>query len=227
MKILKLLENLTPTTFADKKYHGKFAASEDESRKNILGSGAFSTARQNKKDPHSVIKHSNLPLRFDEGFNLFATYIAKTPGAMDNIHMPKVHKINKYTDKKGKHIDVYDMEKLIDGSSINEKEYKHMIDSYFHMSRALVSYINTHGYTGVVLAKLIDSAVKSESGLKRVKSDELRDAIAIVRNSIEYAKDNMRTDGLSAQTDLHSENLMYRRTPFGIQCVIADPLVTI
>lgn len=224
MKIRNLLENLTPTSFADKRYNGKFGAASG--RTGVLGDGSFSRAREDKKNPHSVVKHSKLPLRFQEGFNLFATYVATTPGAMDNVHIPKVYKISKYTDKNGKHIDVYDVEKLIDGGSITEKEFKYMLESYFDTSDSkLARIIERNGYTEYVLAEVIEFSVLSDEYAKKIISTELQKAVVIVRNAVEYANNNLDTFSVSARTDLHNENIMYRRTPFGVQCVISDPIV--
>ena len=62
MKIRDLLENLVQPKLQDKQYRGNFSGAgynNKNRRKEVIGSGSFSTVKNDKTDPHLVRKHTD------------------------------------------------------------------------------------------------------------------------------------------------------------------------
>lgn len=216
--LLKLLENLSSTQIVDKEFHGGFKRKTGGSG-GEEGVGSFSRVRPSK-EPHQVKKYSHSPLKYDEGFNIFARYIAE-PGKnrMDNIHIPKVYNIKKYTDASGKHIDSYEMERLQSLQTVSKEELEHMWNVYFNTEWS------EHTDMSMLLG-MLQIVIDNDTSLDlMIKSQELKEAIFIIRGALDYA--SKKFGDIRAMPDLHADNLMIRRTSSGVQLVFSDPIFTL
>lgn len=225
MKILDLLiEDLVNTNWKEKEYNGvlKSRPMGVSDQRKSLGSGNNASVKPDPNDPHMVRKHNTHTYRspegFDsgtnDGFNKYIEYLI-TYNLTDNIHFPKVYDINTIKDKHGQKIHTYRIEKLIESSDVSPEE----VEAFVH--RDLGPDFKNYG-TGTIaviesacdyLAECILDATWNKERISGL-SDTMKDAVKILGQISRV---------IGQRTDLHSGNIMWRRTPHGMIFVFNDP----
>lgn len=185
-----------------------------------LGDGAYSTVRKDVDDPHMVRKRHNSTRSAErDGFVKWGEYIIKHK-LSDNPHIPRIYNVSKEEEGPGKFVYDYQMEKLTSLSDGKVKPYEIKALWRQHLSKETypedahdMSAEEMMDYLGGILQ---DALYGDEESLSNITSESLRDAIRHLRN---YYQEN----NYEPHPDIHSENVMLRRTPHGLQLVITDP----
>lgn len=147
-------------------------------------------------------------------------------GLTDNVHFPKVYKSGKITDRRGKHLDTYQIERLIPHSSVSAQEIFACASAIFDEKKVDENgfRLSEHGDISGIISGL---AVHEHDELaEAVTSESLMEAIAGIRHCIQKGRRQFDRS-VSVFADLHSDNLMYRRTPHGLQLVFSDPIAIV
>ncbi len=152
-----------------------------------------------------------------DGFNYFIENIIKSD-SFDNIHFPKVYNIKKITDKEGNWIHKYDVERLIPLKELSNREIYRLFTDNF--KRHVKEYEKMDSYdledTRSNIGFILSSAIRKNDH-SELRSAELKKAVSLLHNM------NTRASDEGHFMDLHSDNVMARRTPYGLQLVINDP----
>lgn len=207
---MKLDEIIQPEV-SIKPYRGTFKHKSYINDKNALGSGYYSVVRQDKTDPHMIKKDQrSSDYLADDPYHIFAKEILENK-LYDNIHFPKIYKSTGFKDSTGRTIMRWRMERLTEMSKLSPEEVGNLFEKYFNPDA-----IKGHGRTIEVFAYLIDKAV-SRNDFDIIEDPELKEALQQIR--IIYDKYGRTV----MSVDIHSANIMIRRTPYGNQIVITDP----
>ncbi len=176
-----------------------------------LPKGSFSVVKPDSSDPHMVKKFSKAARsESDEGFKAFVMFLHNN-GFNDNIHMPRVYDVKTVRGKDGIAIDSYRLEKLIPFEAVSKEEllaYTDLIGVETPDADVMTAEMIGH-----MLAGEISDVVRNASS--PFKLETLNQACHIVNRAI-------RATGGAA--DIYLDNLMFRRTPQGLQLVFSDPL---
>ncbi len=215
MKIRELLEGPVNTSFKTRQLSREMQGYRNRRGRGNIHSGVFSNATADP-DPHMIQKSSNKALtpNFKEGFRLFIEFINEN-GYADNPHMPKVYKANKIVGKDGYYLDTYKTEKLLTYKDISLEEIKNLMYSILPESeiQEWVSESNDKIEWLGYLANEIGREVVNPT--KRFKLESLNEACAIVAEAL---------DKFGVDSDLHYGNILFRRTRYGLQPVLNDPI---
>ena len=205
MKIQDLLERglIQPTVEPTKQYRGDLRQSK---KVDISKSGMFSTVKDDRSDPHMVKKYNHRPNRphREEGFRYFARCIIAE--GLENIHFPRVYQMGQIEDDRGQTVDTYRMERLVGWHTVTGEEIAASAATIFSSSTPITDHAR--------VARLVEQAIRDHN-YNRIISKEFEDACKMIVS--------MGNDNHEASYDLHAGNMMYRRTPHGLQLVITDP----
>lgn len=211
---MKLIEIFEPSV-EQKNYRGEFdfRSSGKNMGHGVLGQGSFSVARHDKSDPHMVNKRQYDPGTeigtVNDVFDLYATVVVKEQ-LWDMVHFPRIYKIKKITDSTGKSVHRWKMEKLIPLDSVSVEELQHLFRRYFATMPNSTSphYISRH-----------IKEVIQYGWVRSIKDDTFK---AACEKLIEIFTEIQKTND-AVFIDLHSNNLMVRRSHLGIDVVFSDP----
>lgn len=223
MKIRDLLEAQFNTEVKpDKRYHGRLR-SDGRSEDQAATGPAFSKVKDIKNEPHMVRKYNHHPMdpnarkrRNLDGFNFFITQLIERQET-DNIHFPRVYSVQKITDNDGKFIHTYDVEKLLPGFKIPTAELLKICTESFGEDDDTGEYTDDD-LQEIILGKIIYAVTTQDYG--DIKSETLLEALRILHDIVKDAVKLKRGHNF----DLHMDNVMYRKTPYGTQLVINDPI---
>lgn len=179
-----------------------------------LGSGTFASAYANQDTPHDVTKGSKLAKQPD-GFQALFTALSKDEEAQANPYFPRFRQIRTYSNKhegdKKRTSYVVRVEKLEPFTNLSRTERDMLTDKIF-TTKGQKEHVDGEGLAWGIYGASI--ARKQLTGLE-IRDPDFLDAMIFLDEVVEkYAY------GL----DLHSENIMVRRTSVGPQIVLNDPL---
>lgn len=205
MKITDLLEAPITTNIETKPTHRPMRGFKQDVRGRPRGN--FSVVKPDPTDPHMVRKSSRQskgPEYADEGFKAFISYLVKNK--IENIHFPRVYDVKTIKGSDGYVVDTFRTEKLINYKDIPDDE----LDAY--ASRMM----GTEDSSFYQLSSLILGKCEGRFAALPFTEQSLDDACKIVYKILS------ETPG--AENDAGTFNLMFRRTPQGLQLVINDPI---
>jgi len=193
----------------------------------VLGTGAFATAYRHKDNPQDIMKGSKATYTPD-GFQALFTALSKDEDAQANPYFPRFRRINKF---KGNYNDqglprqsyVVKVEALEPYSNLSKAERKMILNKIFNEHGIDVAnhYLDKPGYNkpGWKLAAAVRACLENDTW-----ADELRWQIEDKKfeQAIEFLQKTAKE--YDYEFDLHSNNLMVRRTSVGPQLVLNDPL---
>lgn len=186
--------------------------------KDNIGRGFFSTV-YNDRDEHMVQKISHNS-KYHDNYWDYADALIKTKIWESNPHFPRIYSIKKFVHGTETHYKGT-MEKLINSRDCSSEElyacYENLIymkspnfyhrlimddknDFLFHVSQVISSAVKSDNYT-----EITDSVFKEALQWINVTFEDLN------------SKHNIAID-------MHQGNFMYRRTKYGIQLVLSDPI---
>ena len=211
MKIKELLEGPINTSLRTKQLGAELGNFRNKRYSPIGDSGAFSNVKDDYGDPHMIKKSSNKAIRagVDEGFRVFIEFIVKN-GYADNPHFPRVYKANKIVGKDGYAVDSYKVEKLLTKTQVDEEALVGLVKALLPNYKREIHEYNAAS----ILADEIEAETYKQ--LNRFELESLNDACRIIAELVASNK--------SVSTDLHTGNIMFRRTQHGIQVVLNDPI---
>lgn len=229
-----LLEDLVSPEIRRSNYNGTFKklymlpkGVNDNTRAKRLGSGTQASVKDDPNDPHMVKKHNHVTYdrhiehgRTNDGFNRFVEWLIRRD-YVDNVHFPRVYNIKTITDKGGRHIHSYTMEKLIPIQGASPEEMEAFVEKSLHPGAIKPApksnYMNARSYVyetmDLVCNVLTDAFMHGE--FSGIKSESLLEACEIMGKFV-------RAEGVD-KSDLGPDNMMWRRTSTGLVLVLSDP----
>lgn len=222
MKILQLLEALITPTQTNKTFNGTLRSRYETGRKasnRELGNGGFSAVKPHSKDPHMVKKHNTGPAAAEiDGYNVYVGLLVDHD-LMDNPHFPRVYNATQIKDKKGNFINTFDIEKLEDFMHLSPEDAEAIVRNHFQKGVIDIDpkwFVDGESY---FLADVIADRV--HDALYYGDFSQLKGKFA---EAVQTLNKIFHDEGLIRNLDMHSGNVMMRRTPHGPQLVITDPL---
>lgn len=240
MKILDIiLEDQFVTTRSEKQYHGTLKA-QHRQRTHELSRGTQAAVKLDKTDPHMVDKYNHqtygddkpplrrFPKRKDDGFNQFINYLIDHKLMGTNTHFPRVYDVTTITDKTGRRIHTYTVEKLVESTDVSKPELAAVIEHQFNPRVFALEPDQMEqfpdpenedewcvAYMKRIATKLGDCVKYASTAEESIKSETLLAAIKILK-----AMDKE----FPQQMDIHAANIMWRRGPSGLVLVFNDPV---
>jgi hypothetical protein len=226
---LKDLQEAFDTQISNIDYDGHFPFGYIQTKDDdALGHGEFSRVTQDKDDPHMVDKQQlNRTDRsgsiFVDMFDQYAEIIAEER-LWEMIHFPRVYAIKKYTDEAGEVRNKWKMEKLIELDSLDQEEIKRMTHRYFipevaeEVAELDAEKEDQYHYSN--FADAISVAIH-EGEWDHFRDKTLEKAAEKLEDIYTDLRQNYGYDAVAL--DLHSGNIMVRRTQNGLQVVFSDP----
>ncbi len=194
-----------------------------------LGIGAFASAYKHKDTPQDVTKGSKASTKPD-GFQAFFIALSKDKEAQANPYFPRFRNINTFKHKySAKQSYVVKVESLEPYSNLSKDERKMLMNKIFtsHGKDVINHYLqDIHSYPkdyidqpNQLLSGAIRAALENQEW-----GDELRWEIrdGKFKKAIEFLQKTAKE--YEYKFDLHSKNIMIRRTSVGVQLVINDPM---
>lgn len=227
MKIQNLLE-IIDTKVSTKKYSGKLHEPE-ENTLDRPRTGAFSTVKSDKKDPHMVIKHNHTPVPKDASFSDSYEYFIKwiIENKIYNIHFPRVYDVTKIEDSNGSYIYKYQVESLLGHSDVDIDELRNVIEMNFDVAslRKEIYFMdwadNDPKRILLIVGAACEQVINEHSSGEFIKNPEILRALKLLTKFESWASEA----GLYTNLDLaNSGNIMFRRTAQGLQIVFSDPV---
>lgn len=195
-------------------------AVDKENTKHYINHGHFSSVYGHPDNPHDVVKATR---RFSEedGYEAFIRALAEDEEMRDNIYMPRIRTARVITSTKtDQKASMVRMERLEPLSKLSEREAHMLFVNLVGNETALkakAEYDDSWGVAAFCWRQSLTSFLNYHSS-GRIASTAINEdwleALAWVRNVASERGWSM---------DLHSENWMVRRTPYGPQLVITDP----
>ena len=192
-----------------------------------MGSGAFAAVYGHDDNPHEVVKLSEprSKKRID-GYEAFVRQLSRDPEMHENPHLPRIHIVrNIYNKDNDERQYIVRMEKLYPWAQLSEEEYEIMVkhtftDSFIaQVNNSLPEWRKDRLYWSVFMQWVERSFVSAdyipEKAYTALKSKDLQNALTKIARLAD--KENVRLD-------IHSANIMFRKTQYGPVLVITDPL---
>lgn len=168
---------------------------------------------QSDEDPHMVRKYNKSEeASRQDGFAKYVEFIVRFKLWDNNVHFPRVYNTNVV--QGGDYGDpVYDwtIEKLLDWDAVSVAEYDYMNQRYFGESVNDEPRLLIQDMASRILNALRGDTVMSNE----VRDPDLITAMEVLKQIKDYA-------GFVGY-DIHKDNIMFRRTPVGMQLVFNDP----
>lgn len=226
MRLYELIDTKTSTVKVDKldKHDLPYADDYDIEDDTV---GSYAKVDPDEDDPHMVKKTTHPEHAVAQSNDIadsyfhFIKYITDNKLADNNPFFPRVYSIKTNVDKRGMKQPVYQMEKLIPFSEIDQDlliAYGNRIFLDFEDSlgrkRDDDERLKARGFTGS--ANLVGRAFSDAIFRNNIADKKLADAIGVIKKLIR------QIDG--SVMDLHAKNMMFRRSGQGIQLVLIDPI---
>jgi len=199
-----------------------------------LGSGSYASTYAHEDKPHDVRRISK-PQSSPDGSYWYFKELQEHPDR-DNPYFPRYRSATKYYAKPqlsrprdDRSVLSLSMERLQALHTLSKKDAESVFERWFgehheyivwnkilqeHPPRAILTY-NTREGTAYTVAHVLDRVIKYDWIDKYVVDSELKRAAEFVRKIKEKH---------ARAYDFSPNNIMYRRSPQGIQIVLTDPL---
>lgn len=192
--------------------------------KRELGRGISNIVLKNKRDPHTVIRHnSNLDNPDIDSSSGYYNWLVTTKAFNENPYFPRIYQKTTVSDKSGKRLIKYEIEKLASIESLDITTIRGITERLFDQKfvvRILKSLAGMSSWADTEddeRALLILLNCLEDVFFGNPSNDEsLNAAMAKVK---ELSKQNYVSG-----SDLHRGNVMVRLTPHGPQLVLTDPI---
>lgn len=183
-----------------------------------LGAGYFSSVYAHDDNPHDVMKfpRKEASKSDTDGFRIFISALAKDKEMQSNPYFPRFRMIRKfehgdehsYTARMERLFPLEDLE-MEDLYSIVERIYDDELATYLYDRASLPHLFYKQ------LAKAVSNTVESKWHVENITDAHFAEAT-------DWIHDLAEREGF--YVDLHFNNMMVRRTPYGSQLVLSDPL---
>lgn len=224
MRLFELFEEV-PTKTVTTPMKSPRARSRDQ-KTQMVGDGSFSRVYQHADNPHEVMKFSHAFQAHEDGYHDYILEIAKDKEIQANPWTPRILSIRSHKDE--------------DGSLVNYSVRLEALQPLSSLSFREVESICERTFDRKSLEKIYQEAIKFPKNTRRavyveslmlelyraLKSEEYVYTFAKDPHLIEYMEWHQyiwMNYTRQHTIDLHDENIMVRRTPYGPQLVITDP----
>lgn len=217
MKINEIIEPQVNTS----RHSGKFDRDFRKGNSTLdspsrIGGGFFYTAHTDEDNPHEVEKRSRRWVKErEDGYRLYVKALLDNNLPGNNIFAPVIYNVKEIVDDDGyKHYD-FKMERLIHHHQLSSEEMEHVLNTIFIPEEAEDVIRSSNGHVGLMQDKI---AFKLHQAVRDKDEDHIKakDLLVILK-----LIGNVNYDRL---IDIKSDNIMYRRTPSGVQLVMSDPI---
>lgn len=191
-----------------------------------LGSGSFASAYTHKDRPHDIRRISK-PAVDPDGYHVYIEALKNNPDH-DNPYFPQIHEVTKYQgqgkfegDKTVLSVKAGRLRRI---SELRTEEIQAILVRWFGENYEKIlrkvyplggAVFRNEELSEYILPGLIRKIIEEKQFRKKVvDQDLLRAAIFIDKKVL----------GKGVRTDLGINNLMFRRSPSGIQIVLTDPV---
>lgn len=228
MKITDILEMFEPNVSSGT-YDGEFKdkGEWDYDKKKARefpggGRGNFANVRPDKKDPHMVRKNHHTPIFGDEedGYVPFINYLIQHKLMGEYVNLPRIYDVKRIASKRNEgYIYSYTLEKLLSFKEVEMDEMNSVINRTLgdKPPKGMPWFNREDAQNTKTLNQWFASQIERSLGDGyNIRDPELVKALELI--------DKVNTDNPNNITDIHGGNIMYRRTPHGLQVVITDPL---
>lgn len=189
------------------------------SHPDFLGRGVFSTVKQDS-DPHLVKKTTKVPNKDLENYDPYWLYIdalLESNIADRNPFFPRIYSSSKLTGNdyhSVRRVRIEKLEKLTNFTAKNVQSFEMIQNIFSNISGYKLDYVGLTKYKIIYdLCEFIYDGIKNPSSYNGDNS-KFKEAINFIHN----------LTSTSTKPDIHEDNLMLRRTSYGVQLVIIDPL---
>jgi hypothetical protein len=241
MKLLEFFQSQYPDKTIDQVLEdpdvGLMLSKVDVMGKRVRSTGAYASAYENKTDSSSIFKIGKTD---NHGYGLptkdgYLNYINRIKNMRLPV-FPQIHSIEifQHQDKQySSYGPVYcykiNMERLYNVGDLNEKEHEFLLHRLLgrelttqeRQTLVMNNNLLPWFYTDILQSLAWNGKVEQAGGITlNLKISDIHDrylqtALTAIKSVKKVKKASM---------DLHSGNVMYRRTPYGVQPVITDPL---
>ncbi|TFG99672.1 hypothetical protein E4H12_01875 [Candidatus Thorarchaeota archaeon] len=198
---------------------------KDPSKINYLGSGAYGTAYNLPRKTNTVVKIGNVEGN-RVGTDGYLTFIKFVKAAQDegqsNPYLPQIHDVKMLKDRIGRVFYKVRMEKLDPLPYFSEKQEDlwPIWQKILHTDQeGAMEYVSKHrsvAHPMLSLLQLINDGIENPRSPKMKQIDpQLKAAMILINKAMHASK---------TETDIGPHNVMIRRTPYGPQLVVLDPL---
>ena len=195
-----------------------------------MGSGAFASVYKNQDRPEDVTKISK-PMSIHDGYNKYIAALKNHPDN-GNPYFPKVRSATKYSDKEthghsmvSRTVHAVKTESLRHLSELSTREVHSVLERWFgedwenvlkriYETEHTIEF-QTWDKPNYVLVDLMDHIRDYASVALKTKDHDLLRALAFLTK--------LSDDGAGG-IDFGMNNIMYKRSPYGIQLVFTDPI---
>lgn len=226
-----LLEELINTR--TKEYNLKNPIGKIKEPKNVLGKGTASVVFNDKNDPHMVNKKSH-EVNFNkgsegfsmgryDGFRDYAKFIIDNKLADKNPWFPRIYEMKNFSHTdSGQNVQKYKIEKLIGLQNLTQQEIDFLYKKLFSIETD-----DDHDYSNkmedleILVNYISIGFTRGESYLEYARDITIEDNT--LSQAIDYVMKFKNQYKISLD-DWTLDNLMFRRTSYGPQIVIVDPV---
>jgi len=190
------------------------------------GSGAFASAYQHQDRPEDVRKISK-PTKFKDGYHKYIELLKDNPD-FDNPYFPKIREITRYSHKYGKsdeQVLSVKKEALRNLDELTYEETASVFERWFgpewldHLRKitdASIDTMKSWKKYDLILESMIRNIAKYPENYRGALLDK------DLYNALYWLKYTIAQDGV--EFDLGGNNILYKRSPYGIQLVLTDPV---
>jgi hypothetical protein len=195
---------------ASEKHPEKFA---------LKGAGAFgSVYKAGGKHLNAVTKIGRASIgnvADQDGYLVYVQAIVNSKSS--NRHLPRIYDVRVWKDSKNRIVYKVVMEKLIDIGTLSEPEIYVLFRSLFKDENKVKELFDQDANNFASMIDFIDHAIKGNIDLSMLQqtTNEFQQAVTLIKRA-QHQSD--------ATVDIGYNNVMARRTPYGPQLVITDPL---
>ena len=185
-----------------------------------LGSGSFASAYTHEDRPHEIRRISK-PTANPDAYHVYIEALKNNPDH-DNPYFPQIHEVTKYQGRSEGKKTVLSVkaERLHKLTDLNNKEIQAVLERWYgeNYKTVLRDLLNIRDVriSIYLITSTIRDLINNENREKIVDQDLLRATIFIDKKVLRKRK--------GIQSDIGINNLMFRRSPSGIQIVLTDPV---
>ena len=209
----------------------KSAPRANVNKTNYIGNGNFSAVYANSKDPHMVNKNSIALTKRVDGFDAYVKAIAESGFNGVNPYLPRIYVRKQFNSSDDKTAFKYEMEKLSTLSDLRFDEIYAAGEKVGVSEESLAEILNDYNNSisandDESAAEAIDFAISTVIQFiddvvtgSAVSADmQLNQAAILIENTLKISP--------KFEADITNSNVMFRRSPVGVQLVISDPIFT-
>ena len=211
MKIIDILREYE-IDYKQKKVKKPPVVPGDTEKFKRLGSGYFSVVGVSDDSPQDVVK-VNMYGDLKDGYNAFVKALIDNERARNSVLFPRIRSVRELKTPEDEYPRLLvRMERLEPLFNLGIEELRHMVARYTSAKVEDLEYNNDK----FDMINLFVDIIRGDSLVSAKVTDTK------LKNAIQWLQEIAQEEKFFF--DLHSENMMVRRTPYGPQLVLSDPL---